>query len=462
MNGCGMVTIAEKLATFVVDTSLRKMPLEVIGLTKRAMMDSLGVALAGSAHPIGKTITAFVESLGGKPVAQVIGSEVRTSSPLAALANGVMFHVLDYDDVKAGTQGHPSAVLMPVVLSLGEELSSSGEEIMEAYVLGVEIWAKISSIMPEFHLRGWHPTGVFGTIGAAAAAAKLLKLTRQQTTMALGIAGSEAGGLIQNFGTMTKSFHVGNAARGGVMAALLAGNGFTSAKNILEEDTGFIATFYGKTTAKLSKITENLGSPFALISPGLSMKKYPSCYSTHRALDAILHIIKLHHIKPEAVQAVTCQSNPVAQKALRYPDPSTALQGKFSMQFALAVALIDQRFTLAQATDKKVNDPVIKNFMKRVTLSVHPDWVDGEDTSYSRPDIVTVMLKNGRRYSYEVLTAKGDSKAPLAEEELVNKYRECAKLALGNEEVDRLLELIWKLEELDDIRKLTARLRHEN
>jgi len=335
------MTITEKLATFITETNLEKMPSEVVTLTKRAMIDPLGVALAGSAHPAGKAITAFVERFGCRPAAGIIGNKVRTSSPLAALANGTMAHVLDYDDCRAGTQGHPSAVLMPVILSLGEELGASGEEVIEAYVLGIEVWAKISSIMPGFHLKGWHPTGVLGTIGGAAAAAKLLKLTTEQTAMALGIASSEAAGLLQNLGTMTKAIHVGNAAKNGIMAALLAKEGFTAAKNALEGDAGFPLTFYGKDIGGVSKIVENLGAPFALISPGLNVKKYPSCYSTHRPVDAIRHLIELYHIKPEEVEAVSCQSNPIVQKTLRYRDPGTALEGKFSMQFAMAVALTD-------------------------------------------------------------------------------------------------------------------------
>lgn len=448
------MTISEKLATFITETDLEKMPSEVVTLTKRAMIDTLGVALAGSAHPAGRAITAFVERFGCRPAAGVIGDRVRTCFPLAALANGTMAHVLDYDDCRAGTQGHPSAVLMPVILSLSEELRASGKEVIEAYVLGIEIWAKISSIMPEFHLKGWHPSSVLGTIGAAAAAAKLLKLTTEQTTMALGIASSKAAGLLQNVGTMTKSIHVGDAAKNGIVAALLAKEGFTAAKNVLEGDSGFPLTFYGKDISDISKIVENLGAPFALISPGLNVKKYPSCYSTHRSVDAILHLIELYHIKPEEVEAVSCQSNPIVQKTLCYTDPGTALEGKFSMQFAMAVALTDHNFGLAQATDEKVNGSLVKELMKRVTLSVYPDWMEGKDTIENRVDVVTVRLKNGKKYSYELLMAKGASKNPLTEEELLTKYRECARLVLEDEEVERCLELVWKLEELEDVKEL--------
>ena len=228
------MTVTEKLANFITETNLKDMSPEVVILTKRAIIDTLGVALAGSVQPEGKAISAFVNDFRCQPVAGVIGDKVRTSSPLAAMANGTIAHLLDYDDcAEAGVQGHPSVVLVPVVLALGEELKASGKEVIAAYVLGLDIWARVSSIMPQLHLKGWHPTSVLGTIGAAASAAKLLKLTPEQTAIALGIASSEAAGLIHNFGTTTKPLHAGNSAKNAIIAALLAKRGFTASKNIL-------------------------------------------------------------------------------------------------------------------------------------------------------------------------------------------------------------------------------------
>lgn len=446
------MTITEKLATFITEASLEKMPAEVLTLAKRGMIDTLGVALAGSVHSAGKAITAFVAKFGCRPTAGVIGDKIRTSSALAALANGTIAHILDYDDFRNG--GHLSAVLMPVVLSLGEELRASGKEVIEAYVLGVEVWAKLFNVMPKLHLKGWHPTGVLGTVGAGAAAAKLLKLTAEQTTMAMGIACSKAAGLLQNFGTMTKSLHVGNAAKNGIMAALLAKEGFTAAKNVLEGDANFPLTFYGRDIGDVSKMIGNLGAPYSLIYPGINVKSYPACGSTHKALDAILHLIRLYHIKPEEVEDVRCQSNPVVQKVLFYNDPRTVMESKFSMQFAMAVALTDQRLGLAQSTDEKLNDPTVRKLMKRVTLSVHPDWVEGKDTIDNRADVVTVRLQNGREYTHEVLVPKGAPKNPFTEEELLNKYRECAKIVLKDEGIERCIELVWKLEKLEDVKEI--------
>ncbi len=448
------MTITEKLAAFIMETNLEDMPPEVITLTKRAMLDTLGVALAGSVQPAGKTITAFVQKFDSKRVAQVIGGRTRTSSPLAALANGTIAHILDYDDLKAGAQGHPSAVLMPVVLALGEELAASGKEVIEAYVLGIETEARISSIMPELHLKGWHPMGVLGTMSASAAAAKLLKLNMEETTVALGIASSKAAGLHRNFGTMTKALHAGDAAANGIIAALLAKEGFTANTDILDGDSSFPMTFCGSGAGAASNIVKNIGATYAIISPGASVKQYAVCGSSHRVVDAILHLIDLHDIKPEEVESVSCQSNPIVQKNLRYNDPYTALEGKFSMQFAVAVALTDHKIGLAQVTDEKVNDPAIKSLMKRVTLSVHPDWLPGRDKAENRADGVTVKLKNGSEYKKEVLVAKGSGKNPLAEEELLAKYRECAKIVLNDTAVERCINLVWGLEKLQNLRHL--------
>jgi len=446
------MTITEKLATFITETKLDNMPPEVIRLTKRAMIDTIGVATAASIEPPAKIITALVNKYACQPVAGVTASNIRTSTPMAALANGALSHILDYDDSNAGCQGHPSTVLIPVVLALGEELNSPGKEIITAYVLGLESWARIASIMPELHLHGWHPTATLGTIGAAVAASKLLKLTTVQTTMAIGIAASEAAGLQRNFGTMTKPLHAGNAARNGIMAAFLAKEGYTASPNILEGDGNFPLTLYGKGIGDASQIVANLGASYAIISPGSHVKQYPCCMSTHRALDAILYLVERHNIQSEEVESVTCYSRPVVLKNLRYPQPTTALEGKFSMQFTVAAAICDRRVGMTQVTDKKVNDPVIKGVRDRVTLAVHCDWVEGKDTAYTRPDVIIVKLKSGTQYTHEVIMPKGSKGNPMSDEELLAKYRDCARLVLDEKTIERCVDLIWELDKLENVK----------
>jgi len=445
--------VTKKVARFIVETDLENMPPEIVAIVKNAMIDTLGVALAGSLEPLGKIMSTLVKKLGGVPVAGVIGHKVHTSSLNAALANGSMTHALDYDDTSHSTQGHPSAVLIPVILALGEELKSSGREIIEAYALGEEVWAKIGRNLPQLAFEGWHPTAVLGTIGAAAAAAKLFGLNTEQTMMALGLAGSHSAGLIKNFGTMTKPFHAGNAARSGIMAAMLVREGVTATKNILEGDDGLPAIFSGEGTVDVLKMADELGNPFDLARRGIMVKRYPSCYATARPLDAMLHLIDTYDIKPEEVEAVDCQVTPRSIKNCSYNEPKTGLEGKFSLQFVMAVALTDRKIGMAQFTDEKANDPVTKDLMNRVTARVHPDWVEGQSTE-ARPDVVIVKLKNGKEYSHGVSMAKGHGRSPLTREELLTKYRDCAKLVLGDKDTERCIELIDGLEELKDITEL--------
>ncbi|MBU1206704.1 MAG: MmgE/PrpD family protein [Proteobacteria bacterium] len=445
--------IGKKISEFLVKTNFQDLPREAVTAMKRAMLDTLGVTFAGSTEPAGKILTGFVKKFESKPVCGVIGGKIRTSSPNAALANGTMAHALDYDDTGAGCQGHPSVPLMPTVLALGEELGCSGKEIITAYVLGAEVWSKIASQMPMLHLKGWHPTAVFGTLGAAAAAAKLLKLESDQTMMALGLAGSQAAGLGQNFGTMTKPFHAGNAARSGIVAALLVKEGFTATQEILGGHLGFPMAFFGGQKVEVARMADNLGKPFAVVSPGINVKKFPSCYLTHRAIDALLHLIKEHDLKPGEIEDVDCQVPPRAVKILFYNAPSNGLQGKFSMPFCLAVALMDRKVGLAQVTDEKVKDPVIQELERKIKMRSYPD-ADEKENGENRPDVVIVRLKNGKEYSHGVLRAKGHADAPLTWDELLEKYRECARLVLDDKGVERTIELMGSLEKLPNIKEL--------
>ncbi len=443
--------ITEKLAKFVVETSFEEMPEEAATKVKHRLLDTLGVALAGSRQPGSKIITNLVKRLGGKPVAGVIGGKFRTSSPNAALANGTIGHALDYDDAVLG-HGHNGVVLLPTTFALAEELGSPGKDVIEAYVLGIEVWVAINDAIPDLHAGGWHPTNIYGTMGAATAAAKMLKLNVEQTVNALGIAGSQAAGLMHSFGTMTKPFHAGNAARSGITAAMLAKDGFTATNNVLDGALGYPFAFHGQ-KLDMSGIADNLGKPYSIVSPSSNIKKYPCGHATHRHIDAILYLIEKYDIKPEEVEAVDCQAAPGAIREAFYPDPSTALEGKFSFQFSMSAALTDRWVGLAQVTDKKVNSPEIKALMKRVSVRLYPDWVEGEDPS-NRPAIVTVKLKNGKEYSHSVLKAKGHADVPLSWDELLKKYRDCARLVLGDKDVERSIELMANLDKLEDLKEV--------
>jgi 2-methylcitrate dehydratase PrpD len=444
--------ITRKLAEYLVATDFDSLPPDAITAAKRAILDTLGVTYAGSTQPAGKIITDFVEKDECKPVCGVIGGRGRTSAANAALANGTMAHALDYDDASR-VQGHISSVLLPTVLAQGEEIGCSGKEIIAAFVLGAEIWGKISANMPALHFKGWHPTGVFGPFGATAAAAKLLRLNAEQTRMALGLAGSQAAGVSQNFGTMTKPFHVGNASRIGIVSASLAKSGFTATRDILEGSLGFPVGFYWNEAVELPRMTKNLGNPFNIVSPGFNVKKFPTCYMTHRAIDALLDLVEEYDLRPADVEHIDCQGSPRAVKMLFYTDPQNSLEGKFSMHFCLAVALAERKIGLAQVTDEKVKDPRIVELARKVTFRVNPD-ADEMEIGDKRPDVVTVKLKNGGSHSKGVLTAKGHAEVPLTWDELVEKYRECACQVLDDKDIEKSVELVANLEDAVNIREL--------
>jgi 2-methylcitrate dehydratase PrpD len=346
--------------------------------------------------------------------------------------------------------GHPTVTVLPVILALGEMNHRSGRDVLEAYVVGVEVEGRIGSGIGRRHYAvGWHSTATLGTLGAAAAAAKMLRVNITETRMALGIAASEAGGLRQNFGTMTKPFHAGNAAKNGIVAAMLAQKGFTADESILETPFGFCSVLGGEGEYNLARMTESLGNPFAIVDPGLDMKPYPCCRVTHRCIDAILDIIEEHHPTAEEVAEVECRTSPFSPQILIHHRPKTALEGKFSMEYCLARALLDGEIRLAQFSEEKVLDAKAQELLQRVKY-VHPESVEGQ----RMPEVVTVKLRDGRQYSHEVLIAKGAPGNPLTKEELTVKYRDCASLVLSHEDTERSLAMVSRLEEVEDIAEL--------
>ncbi|TMJ22258.1 MAG: MmgE/PrpD family protein, partial [Alphaproteobacteria bacterium] len=284
----------------------------------------------------------------------------------AALVNGVAAHVLDYDDVTL--DGHPSAVLVPAILAQGEVLGSSGSEMLAAYVAGYEVWAELLVREPvPLHQKGWHPTAVRGTVAAAAACAKLRRLSPQETATALAIASSMAGGLVANFGTHTKCFQVGRAAQSGVIAARLAAAGMTASPDALEHRSGFLAAFSPGGKPDLSNGLDSDKKEWHLVRQGLNVKRYPICYATHRAIDAALDLASRHDLRPEEVAGVRVSTGEMQMLMLRNARPQTALEAKFSMQFAMASSLVARNVGLAQMRDDFVCSSAIQSLMPRVS-----------------------------------------------------------------------------------------------
>jgi 2-methylcitrate dehydratase PrpD len=440
----------EQVAQFIVDTTFAGIPPAAIEVAKGAIVDCLGVAIAGSQTEIGRIVARWAKAMGGAPAAGVIGGGFKTSLPIAARANGTMSHALDYDDVTKNT-GHPTPPLLPTLLALGETQRASGHELLEAYAVGFELESKLGNCMSRKHYaHGWHSTSIFGTLGAAAAATKLLKLDVRQTQMALGIAASEAAGLRQNFGTMTKPYHAGLAAANGVIAATLAREGFTSAADSLEGEFGFLQVFGTPGEYDEHKLSGTLGNPWNLVEHGIGLKPYPCCRNAHRPLDAMLALVHTHRFTADEVEGIECDISAHVTKVMTYPKAHTGLEGKFSLPYCLAVAVCDQRVGIRQFVDTRVSDRQVQDLSSRVKV-IHPYDKTEWDTGELLPCFVRVRLKDGRVLEQSASAPRGDPENPLTWAQISDKYRDCARELLSEGDVEHTLHLMHRLEELPNL-----------
>ncbi len=451
----------EKIARFLVDTIYEDIPRDAVEKAKRTALDCLGAALAGIVEPVSQAVTGYVTKLGGPAHASVFGAGVKVSVPDAALANGSIAHALDYDDCGAKV-GHPSVLVLPAVLSVGEHLRASGNDILAAYILGLEVEGKIA-LHADFKImqnrlnhQSW-----YGSIGAAAACAKLLRLDVAKTRMALGIGANFACGLSANHGSMTAPMGAGNACRNGVIAALLAQEGITANPDIIEAKNGFYDTLVGAGHYDAERMAESLGKPFYTQSPGIGLKKYPSCYHTHRALDGVFQLLREHRLSDKEIAEIDVGTSERALRVLAFSEPATPYQAKYSMPHCIAAAIVDHRVTLDTFTARKLEDRGIVAARKKVHLSfpdipIWPGLADvGPDTKFvGNP--VTIRTTDGPSYSARVDIPRGDPALPLTDDELLAKYRDCARSQLRSEEIERSVGLVLGLEKLADIGTLMA------
>ncbi len=455
----GTVSLTKDIGQFVAKASFADLTPEVLEPAKKAFMDCLGVTIAGSLEDVGKIIRDFVKETGGNPVSTVIGGGFRTSPALAALANGTMAHAMDYDDGGAARIPiHPSVSILPVALALGDSQGASGKDMLLAYILGVEIETKMTTVVPMSHFtRGWHPTATLGTLGATAAAAKLLKLKAPQIEMAMGIAASLAGGLRLNFGTMTKPLHAGNSAKNGIIAATLAKKGFTSAPDVLETSVGFLEVFCNKGEYSLNEDGIPLGKPFHIAKPGLGLKKYPSCRGTHQAISALSDILKIHKIAPQAVEIIECDyfNTGDGDEHLSRPYAQTPEEGKFSIEHCLGVLLMDGEVGLTQFTPDRLLDPAVQEMRLKVKLHPRKDLLPEKDRAGNLAARVTVKLKNGKSLSSFFCQGKAEMGIEWPWEDIIKKFDQCASTALPRNKIDTLINFVRNLEKVEKATQIT-------
>ena len=445
----------EELARFACELKFEQIPSEALAWAKDAILDCTGVALAGTQEDAGKIIANYVKEAGGRPEAGVFAAGFKTSAGNAALANGTTAHALDYDDyVLPNWTGHPTAPLLPAIFALGQRQRISGKDVLLAYIVGFEVGGKIGAGLGRGHYElGWHPTSPLGTMGAAAACCSILKLDVALTRIALGIASSQASGVRQNFGTMTKPLHAGLAARNGLMAALLAEKGFTADGSVIEGPFGFGKVFTAGGNYNPAKMSKGPGEPLLIVEHGVSIKPYPCCAEAHRCLDAIFYLIGEHDITADDVESVECRTSDMVSQIMIRHRPKTAEEAKFSMEHCMAVALLDRKAGLQQFTNERVAEPKVQELLTRVRY-VHPPEASGYLNMERYPEQVTIKLRDGTVYSHEVFESKGRPGNRLSPAELTAKFRDCAARAISHERIDRSLGMLQGLEKVRDIGEL--------
>jgi 2-methylcitrate dehydratase PrpD len=459
--------ITQEIAGYVARTRYRDIPSDVIQLARGFILDGLGVALAGSTDQCARLVQRHVRRMGGSAECSIVGTSASAPAPQAALANGVAGHAMDYDDTQLSTSKeavyglltHPTTPVLAAVLAVGQKQKITGAEFVLGYVLGVEVECRIAdAINPRHYQSGFHSTSTMGGLGAAMAAGKILGMKEPQLLMTLGIAASMASGLRENFGTMTKPLHAGRAAENGVTAALLARDGFTAARNILEARRGFFNAMAGGFDE--SKVSGRLGSPYFMKQPGISIKPYPSGSLSHPAQDLILDLVRAHDLKAEDIEHIDVGTNSNVPNALIYPMPKTALEGKFSIPFCMAIAVIERKAGIAQFQDRKVRDQKVIELMKRVTLYVDEELERlGYDQVRSR---IRVKLKDGRVVEDRYDVARGHPTKPMSWAELTEKFRDCAGLVLSRKKVDETIRLLEQFQNLNSLRPLVRALTNAN
>ena len=457
--GPGDASLTAYVADFIVSTRASDIPADVAHLGKRSILDGLGLALAGAASETGRIIRRYLDSLviASDSGSTVIGGDSLLPARFAAFANGASIHADDYDDTQLaiakdrvyGLLTHPTAPALPAVLALAERVRLDGRAMTTAYQIAVEVECKIAeAILPRHYQQGFHSTATCGAIGAAAGASRLLELDREATRRALSLAASQAGGLRENFGTMTKPFHAGRAAESGVVAAELAALGFTASPVGLEADRGFFRAAGGGYSADM--IDGKLGNPWTFAFPGVSIKPHPSGSLTHPGMSVMLDLIQRHDLRPERVKRVAVGTNHNMPNALIHHRPRNELQAKFSMEFCMAILLIERKAGLEQFSDAVVNRPDVQALLQRVDFGVHPD---AEAAGFDKmTTIVEVEQDDGSTVKGSADFGKGSPANPMSDDELEKKFVECATWGgLDRSCARRIIDLAWRIDELENL-----------
>lgn len=452
----------KELVWFCAEFNRNNLNPELLHAAKRAVLDFLGVSLGGAGLPSSQVVKKVIRKLGGPPESTVISETAKASSAYASLANGTMVHGLELDDVHEESSLHPGAVVIPAALAVAEREGADSESLALAIVLGYEVTCRVGmAVNPRAHYsRGFHPTSTCGTFGAAVAAGKLLQLEFDELLSAVGIAGSQAAGSLAflSDGAWTKRLQPGWGAHSGVMAALLAQEGFVGPKTILEGRHGFLESYTDARDDK--KLKDGLGRSFAIAAT--SMKPYACCRYMHPAIEATIGLVKEHELSPDQIEAIEVGMVKSAvmlvggEAEAKYA-PQSIVDAQFSMPFAAAVSAVRGHAFLDEFSEASLRNEEILSLSKKVKV-----YHDTElEKAYPKfwPAKVRIRTRSGSLIESRVDIPKGDPRNPLTDEELAERFSLLARKTLDHNRVEAIQKAVWRLEGMENVNELTALLR---
>lgn len=437
--------MTKSFATFLSRLTYDQLSEEARHQIRRGVLDWTGCALAGARHPTIAKILTVMRTLNDAPRANIIGHQLKIGTVEAATVNGQMGHLLDYDDTHmGGVVLHASSPILAALFALAQSRGGvSGSELAVAYAVGFEAGVRVGQTAPGHHDGGWHLTGTLGSIAAGAACARLLGLDEQQMVHALGIATTQAAGMQQNRGTMCKSFHAGKAAANGVIAALLAEQGFDSSDEIIEGKRGFCRIYSNQ--AAPEKLLDKLGERFEIARNG--HKPYACGVVLHPAIDAVVALRKLIAIDASAIESLRVNVHPMAVRITGVVEPQTGLQSKFSIYHSAAVALIDGNAGIPQYTNEKALDPTITTLRRKVDVVADERLRKDEARAF-------LQLKDGRTFETHIPHASGTVDNPMSDAAIAAKFMANATPMMGEEGASQFAKLCWQIETVENVTSL--------
>jgi 2-methylcitrate dehydratase PrpD len=447
-------TLAQFFAEKVAGLAYEDLPAQAVHWARVGVLDTVGVTLAGAKEPCAQILSQALGSNSGPAV--VFGTQQMRNPLDAALINGTASHALDFDDCNNTLGGHPSVPILPALFALADEMGASGKEFIAAYVAGFEVECKLAmSVNFHHYMKGWHPTATLGVFGSAAACSRLLRLSPEKTAVALALAASGASGLKANFGTMTKPMHVGRCSREGLLAAKLAQAGFTAnGLDVFEHQQGFFEVYNGEGNYNPSIGRDAWAAPLDIIRPGIAIKQYPCCGSTHPAIDSAIEIAQKNKYSAEDIEQIQIWIHQRRLQHTNRPSPKSELDAKFSVQYVVCRGLIDGFVSLNHFENNAFLDQKIVTLLTKVKAMPYDDSQFDPENHFGGEVVVT--LKDGRK-----LTAKVDqplgrtSENPLPADRLKTKFELCASLVLQPDAIDKAYALIQRLEDLTDVREIS-------